>query len=119
MIFVFGSNLAGKHCSGAADCAMRYENANYGQAIGLQGTSYAIPTMDAQIEPLSLHEIKSHVNDFLDYARISRNTQFFVTRIGCGRAGYKDEEIAPMFKKAPANCVLPECWVEILNEVKP
>lgn len=114
MIFVFGSNLAGVHRAGAASCARKYEGAIWGQGIGLQGTSYAIPTKDQNIETLPLEKIQEYVNEFLEFARTQINLQFFVTRIGCGLAGYKEHQIAPMFDDAPENCILPETWRAIL-----
>ena len=112
-IFVFGSNLAGRHGAGAALCAVKEHGARYGQGIGMQGTSYGIPTKDYHIKTLPLEHIQLFVNDFLDFAREFPNMEFYVTRIGCGLAGYKDEDIAPMFKDAPANCELPEGWREM------
>lgn len=110
MIFVFGSNLAGRHGAGAALFALKNSGAIYGQGVGRQGDSYAIPTKDADLKSLPLDVIKKHVTQFLIYAREHDALTFNVSRVGCGLAGYKDWEIAPMFKKAPPNCVLPEGW---------
>lgn len=112
-IFVFGSNLAGIHGAGAALCAVKEHGACYGQGIGLQGTSYGIPTKDYKIRTLPLENIQRYVEDFLNFARSVPHMEFEVTRIGCGLAGYKDADIAPMFKDAPANCELPEGWREM------
>ena len=109
-IFVFGSNLAGRHGKGAALSALREHGAIYGQGAGPQGASYAIPTKDEQLRTLPLIEIKHYVNVFLSYARYNPDLVFQVTRIGCGLAGYTDEQISPMFKEAPNNCELPEGW---------
>jgi len=109
-IFVFGSNLAGRHGKGAALCAVREHGAIYGQGKELQGRSYAIPTKDHVMRPLPLTDIKRHVEEFIKFAKEHPEMIFNVTRIGCGLAGYKDEEIAPMFKGAPENCKLPEGW---------
>lgn len=109
-IFVFGSNLAGRHGKGAARTAKLYHGAIYGQGIGKQGNSYTIPTKDANLKTLSLHTIEKHVMDFKEYARQHPELEFFVTRIGCGLAGYTDAVIAPMFKNAPPNCKLPLTW---------
>ena len=114
MIFVFGSNLAGRHGRGAALHARQHHGAIYGQGIGPQGTSYAIPTKDARLRPLPLHGIEHHVMVFLSYARAHPFQKFQVTAIGTGLAGYSHEEIAPMFRAAPSNCVLPNEWREIL-----
>ena len=110
MIFVFGSNIAGRHGKGAALDAMRHHGAQYGVGEGRTGSSYAIPTKDANIKTLPLHVIRNHVIVFLSYARVNSHLNFQVTRIGCGLAGYKDAEIAPMFEGPPENCYLPEEW---------
>jgi hypothetical protein len=110
MVFVFGSNLAGRHGKGAALCALRRHGAIYGQGVGRQGNSYAIPTKDARIRTLPLDRIAVYVAEFLDYARQSPDVEFEVTKIGCGLAGYKEADIKPMFKGAPTNCKLPDWW---------
>lgn len=110
MIFVFGSNLAGRHGKGAALTARFSHGAIYGQGYGRQGNSFAIPTKDHQLRTLPLERIQDYVNKFINYAKICDAEIFNVTRIGCGYAGYKDEDIAPMFKDAPPNCQLPEGW---------
>ena len=109
-IFVFGSNLAGRHGAGAALCALKEHGAKYGQGVGRQGDSFAIPTKDYRIRTLDLKTIEMFVAHFKTYARENPELTFEVTRIGCGLAGYKDEDIAPMFSDAPANCELPEGW---------
>ena len=109
-VFVFGSNLAGRHGKGAARDAALYHGAKYGQGIGYQGNSYAIPTKDEFLHTLSLGSIKVYVDEFLRFAVSNPQLEFFVTRIGCGLAGYTDSDIAPMFKAAPSNCQLPEGW---------
>lgn len=107
---MFGSNLAGRHGAGAALAALEKFGAKYGQGEGLQGRSYAVPTKDAKIRTLPLPVIKLHVDKFLDFARSRPDLSFFVTRIGCGLAGYIDIDIAPMFAGSPKNCDLPEGW---------
>lgn len=109
-IFVFGSNLAGRHGKGAALTAFREHGAVYGQGAGLQGQSYAIPTKDEELQPLPLPKIQKHVATFIKYAKLNPETQFQVTRVGCGLAGYDDQQIAPFFRDAPANCMLPVGW---------
>jgi hypothetical protein len=108
-VFVFGSNLAGAHGGGAALEALNY-GAVYGQGTGRQGDTYAIPTKDARIRTLPLNRIKDHVDEFLDYAAQHPDTEFFLTRVGCGLAGYEDEDIAPLFADAPPNVEKPEGW---------
>ena len=109
-IFVFGSNLAGRHGAGAALFARKYHGAIYGQGVGLQGNSFAIPTKDYRVTTLPLESIKGHVRDFIQFANNNPDLTFNVTRIGCGLAGYVDSQIAPLFKNAPINCNLPEGW---------
>lgn len=109
-IFVFGSNLAGRHGAGAALDARRYHGAVYGVGEGLMGNAYAIPTKDRQLKSRSLDEIRASVETFLAFARETPELTYQVTRIGCGLAGYKDHEIGPLFAKAPANCELPVNW---------
>ena len=106
-IFVFGSNLRGMHGGGAAYIAHRKFGAIMGQGVGLQGQSYAIPTMQGGVET-----IKPYVDDFIEFAKMNKQLTFLVTRIGCGIAGFRDEEIAPLFKAAQevVNIVLPEGW---------
>lgn len=109
-IFVFGSNLAGRHGRGAAKFARDYRGAIYGQGKGRQGNSYAIPTKDAALRVLPLDHIAVYVYHFIDYAQQCPDLTFEVTKVGCGLAGYKESQIAPMFKDAPPNCVLPPGW---------
>lgn len=105
MIFVFGSNLAGRHGMGAAKYARAHFGAIYGKGEGMQGGSYAIPTKNAKLAVLPLASIRGHVRTFLDFARAKPDLLFQVTPIGCGLAGYTRAEIAPLFEGAPPNCV--------------
>jgi len=109
-IFVFGSNLAGRHGAGAALEARRKYGAIYGCGEGLQGYSYGIPTKDRELRPRTLDEIKISVDKFIEFARETSETIYQVTKIGCGRAGYTEADIAPMFEGAPDNCELPIGW---------
>ncbi|MBR4838197.1 MAG: hypothetical protein IK004_07155 [Bacteroidales bacterium] len=110
-IFVFGSNLAGAHGGGAARIAVEDFGAIWGQGVGLQGQSYAIPTMQGGVET-----IKPYVAEFVEFAKQHKELFFYVTRIGCGIAGFLDEEIAPLFKNALdlENVALPESFVKVL-----
>lgn len=110
MVFVFGSNLAGRHGKGAALYAKQHHGAVYGRPVGRQGNAYAIPTKDRNFRTLPLSVIKTYVNTFVQYAVNHPDEEFEVTRIGCGLAGYTDDEIGPMFADAPDNCHLPEGW---------
>lgn len=110
-VFVFGSNLSGIHGGGAARAAHQHYGAEWGVANGTTGNSYAIPTVQAQIAgPLSLDAIRIYVDRFIFHANTHPEDRFFVTRIGCGLAGHKDEDVAPMFRDAPHNCSLPHTW---------
>lgn len=111
-IFVFGSNLAGRHGAGAALYARKHYRAKYGIGVGRTGNSYAIPTKDYNLKTLPLGVIRMYVREFLDYARINQGLSFKVTAIGTGLAGYSHQEIAPMFQDAPDNCILPNEWKE-------
>jgi hypothetical protein len=109
-IFVFGSNLAGRHGKGAALEARTKYAAEYGVGEGRTGFAYAIPTKDRDLRPRSLGCIELSVERFIKYAVEHPELEFLVCRVGCGLAGYTDEEIAPFFAQAPANCELPEGW---------
>lgn len=108
-VFVFGSNLAGIHGAGAAKQAVKY-GARYGHGVGLQGMTYAIPTKDHDLNTLPIDKIVPYIERFkkvtLEYPKV----RFFVTRVGCGLAGYKDGEIAPLFKGCGPNCSFPLEW---------
>ena len=106
-VFVFGSNLAGMHGGGAAYAAFKKFGAIWGRGVGLQGQSYAIPTMQGGVET-----IKPYVDDFIDFAHARPDLFFYVTRIGCGIAGFADAEIAPLFAAARTvpNICLPESF---------
>lgn len=108
-VFVFGSNLAGNHVGGAARVARERFGAIMGKGVGMQGQSYAIPTMQGGVDT-----IKPYVDDFIEYAQEHLEKTFYVTRIGCGIAGFKDEEIAPLFDVAfdLPNVVLPKNILE-------
>lgn len=111
-IFVFGSNLAGRHGGGAARAANMKFGAEWGVGVGITGQSYAIPTMQGGVET-----IKPYVDEFIRFAQANPGLKFLVTRIGCGIAGFKDEEIAPLFDKAMQvpNIYLPETFFKILQ----
>jgi hypothetical protein len=109
-IFVFGSNYAGRHGKGAALTALRKFGAIKGQGTGLMGKSYGIATKDRNMRTLSLSQIESQVSKFIAFAHNNPSLTFLVTPIGCGLAGYKPKEIAPMFKNIPLNIVLPTCF---------
>lgn len=113
-VFVFGSNLQGHHAGGAARAALDKFGAVWGQGTGMQGQSYAIPTMQGGVET-----IKPYVEEFVKYAHAHPQKTFYVTRIGCGIAGFKDEEIAPLFQEAVSlpNVILPESFVFCISHL--
>lgn len=112
-IFVFGSNLAGAHGGGAARLAYERFGAVWGEGVGLHGQTYAIPTMQGGVET-----IKPYVDAFILFAKENLTLTFLVTRIGCGIAGFRDEEIAPLFKDAidAENIILPQEFAKLLND---
>ena len=112
-IFVFGSNLAGMHAGGAARLAFRKFGAVWGQGVGLQGRSYAIPTMQGGVET-----IRPYVVEFIAFAAARPQLTFLVTQIGCGIAGFSPRQIAPLFESARhvENIFLPSCFWDILGE---
>lgn len=114
-VFVFGSNLAGRHGAGSALYAREYRGAVYGQGEGRQGNSYAIPTKDANLGTLPLEAIAAHVRTFLLYAAAHAHERFEVVPIGCGLAGYSPFQIAPMFRDRPPNVDLPREFIRALN----
>ncbi|PKP97441.1 MAG: hypothetical protein CVT74_14065 [Alphaproteobacteria bacterium HGW-Alphaproteobacteria-13] len=114
-IFVFGSNLAGRHGKGAALWARQHRGAIYGQGEGLQGQSYAIPTKDHRLAVLPVETIAVHVDKFLEFARLNAELTFQLTPIGCGLAGHKHHQIAPLFISAPSNVILPPEFQTALN----
>ena len=109
-IFVFGSNLEGMHGGGAARIAYNNFGAVWGQGVGLQGQSYGIPTMHGGVDV-----IKPYVDEFINFAKSHPELKFLVTRIGCGIAGFRDEEMAPLIKDAfeIENIYLPKSFYDI------
>jgi hypothetical protein len=124
-IWVFGSNLAGIHGAGAARVAVDKFGARFRVGVGPMGSAYAIPTKDQTVQHrLPLETIEEYVNQFIDYTDLVSDITddwgeqypgFFVTRVGCGLAGFEDKQIAPMFKKA-LNCSFAEEWKEYLEQ---
>lgn len=111
-VFVFGSNLEGMHGGGAAFAAWKKFGAVMGCGVGLRGQSYAIPTMQGGVET-----IEPYVTSFIAFAKEHTELFFYVTRIGCGIAGFRDKEIAPLFSEAVSleNVCLPESFVKFLK----
>lgn len=123
-IFVFGSNLQGNHAGGAARFAVLKFGAEMGNPIGLQGQSYAIPTLSQAAIGIPLDKLKlpiseigKYVNEFIGFASQHPDMFFYVTPIGCGIAGFTEEEIAPLFSKCVnmENVALPETFFSVLG----
>ena len=108
-IFVFGSNESGRHGKGAAKTAMNKFGAIYGKGYGLQGQSFAIPTKNQWLKTLHIKEISKYVDDFFTFAKLHPELKFYVTKIGCGLAGYSVDEMRKMFlsREIPEHVILP------------
>lgn len=117
-VFVFGSNRKGHHGAGSAFAAFQNCGAKWGIGEGLRGNSYAIPTKDENIETLPLKDITIHVDRFLEFSDENKDMTFNIVAIGCGLAGYTPEQIAPMFKGAPENCILPPEFKAVLDKME-
>ena len=115
-IFIFGSNLSGRHDAGAARKALEF-GAVMGKGVGFKGRTYAIPTKDENIRTMSIEAIEPYVKQFIDYASKNQHLTFLVSKIGCGLANYSSEDIAPLFEDALLypNIVLPEEFFNILT----
>lgn len=113
MIFVFGSNLAGRHGKGAAKFAVENHGAIYGQGEGLQGNSYALPTKDEDLKPLHLKGIERSIATFLFFARDNPEMSFALTPVGCGLAGNTRRDIWAILKHytVTPNVYLTSTWV--------
>ncbi|NBP16726.1 hypothetical protein EBU95_20445 [bacterium] len=115
-VFVFGSNLAGRHGAGAAKLALKW-GAEYGKGIGMFGQTYAIPTKDRSIKTLEKELIKPYVMCFTLFARRHPTLTFLVTQIGCGLAGYAPKDIAPMFVNVGENVILPKSFRDVIDSI--
>jgi hypothetical protein len=111
-IFVFGSNLAGRHGAGAARYAMEHHGAEYGVGKGPTGCAYALPTKDLVLKTLTLDAIEWHIKDFIEYAEAHPDDEFMLTPIGCGLAGYRRDQIKPLIEKykRPSNVIYTKEW---------
>jgi len=116
-IFVFGSNEAGIHGAGAAKQARQW-GAEIGRGFGLYGQTFAIPTKDYNIQPLTLLTIGFYINSFIRLTKTTPHLKYLVTEVGCGLAGYNINDIAPLFRHAIdcENIFLPESFWIILKE---
>ncbi len=111
-VFVFGSNILGIHGAGAAAYAANDLGAQMGVGEGLTGRTYALPTCYRPGEPITLEELAVYVDNFLRYAEQHPETRFFVSAVGCGIAGFTEQEVSYIFRElgTPSNCDLPPGW---------
>lgn len=109
-IFVFGSNLGGRHGGGAARLAAEHFGAEEGVGEGLTGQSYAFPTLTANFEKVTMKALEASRDRLFATARAHPEKIFLLTKVGCGIAGFREEEIRPLFENAPKNVVMPEGW---------
>lgn len=110
-IFVFGSNDLGNHAGGAAYLAYNKFGALWGVPRGPQGQCWAIATLDAEMQRLSIHQISLQVEQLMRIATLNTTKEFLVTKIGCGIAGFSEKDIATLFKGyRPNNIILPDGW---------
>ena len=109
-VFVFGSNMNGNHAGGAARLALDKFGAISGKSEGLQGKSYAIPTLDKDMEKVSVDFLTERISDFIRFTRNNQKLTFYMTKIGCGIAGFTVQEVSNIFKKLnfPLNVCLPK-----------
>lgn len=114
-VFVFGSNLAGRHGKGAALYALQHYGAQYGEGIGRQGNSYAVPTKDYLLKVLTLDAIGRHLADFIEHAKEHPEDTFMLTPIGTGLAGYSREQIYLLLKQldVPSNVLFTKEWFNL------
>jgi len=115
-VLVFGSNEAGIHGAGAAKEAYQKHGARWGFSYGHMGESFAIPTKDLDIQTLPIERVQQYVQGFLAYAKGHPKLNFKVTRIGCGLAGFSDEDIAPLFVGGQANIYYDGAWKDLLTD---
>lgn len=118
-IFVFGSNMAGTHQGGAAKIALQHFGAVKGAGRGWAGQSYAIPTMNEHLQQMPLSQIEHYIDDFKIYTKNHPKNKYFITSVGCGVAGYKVEEIAPMFKGISKNVIFPASFRPFVERTLP
>lgn len=117
-VFVFGSNLQGRHAGGAALVAADHFGAENGRGAGWHGQSWAVPTIDADFRVLPVHHIRVFVQQFLKDAAAEPAFTFYVTAVGTGIAGLTHEQMAPLFANAPTNCLLPPEWLALIGDAK-
>lgn len=114
-LFVYGSNAAGRHGKGAALDALHNHGAKYGIGLGLQGSSYAIPTKDRNLRVLDFRQVAFYVADFIEFTKEHPEYSYFVTAVGTGLAGFPHFSMAPLFKNIN-NAWLPDRWKPYLKK---
>jgi hypothetical protein len=117
-IFVFGANLDGNHAGGSARYAHLNRGAEMGVDEGPTGTAYALPTVGHNFARMDLAQVTVHVRRFLVYAVAHPEDEFQVTRVGCGLAGFSDQQISTLFVDAPPNCLFDEVWRPFLPSAR-
>ena len=115
-VFVFGSNISGIHGAGAALVAKKVFGAEQFVGVGKTGNSYAIPTKDKRIKVLPLNTIIKYIEQFKEFTHSQPNLKFWITRVGCGLAGYHDTQITSLFKGCNINCVFAQEWKPYLED---
>ena len=116
-VFVFGSNENGNHAGGAARVAVEKFGAVMGQAEGMQGQSYAIPTLDKEMKQVSEEALREYIERFRKYADEHKELTFYMTKIGCGIAGFDVEYMAKVMKSFDFsfNVVMPKEFYKIIT----
>ncbi|MEQ1884685.1 MAG: hypothetical protein ABL967_06460 [Bryobacteraceae bacterium] len=114
-VFVFGSNLGGRHAGGAAYLAAERFGAQEGVGEGLTGQSYAFPTLTASFEMVTMEALETSRDRLFATAQAHPEKTFLLTKVGCGIAGFREEQIRPLFRNPPENVVLPEDWSAALK----
>lgn len=117
MVFTYGSNLRGRNGKGAALFAAQHHSAAEGVGEGQSGSAYAIPTKDKQLHTLPFETVTQAIERFKAHARRHDHQDFLLTRVGCGLAGFSDDQIAPLFEDAPENVIQPGRWIARRHDV--
>lgn len=109
-VYVFGSNLQGRHGKGSALRARNYWGAEYGVGRGMTGRAYALPTKVTPYQRMDLQHVEANIKEFIKHAKENPKDTFYLARPGCNNAGFTDAQIAPLFKGSPKNIVIPFMW---------
>ncbi len=116
---LIGTNEAGIHGAGIAEYAYKHWGAVLGQGFGPMSNCFGLPTKDWEVHTLPLDRIAFYVSRYIDWVKIIRNGRWthYVTKIGCGLAGYTPKDIAMMFSplRYTRNVYLPKEFIEIID----